>query len=77
MEACCPSYEKIRKIIECSSVRVDLLWKQRLFRKHSNEEEFKKSVMASFGRDNHLIYEELLKIIKAENMDADFFGNSI
>lgn len=33
--------------------------------------------MASFGRDNHLIYEELLKIIKAENMDADFFGNSI
>lgn len=73
MENYCESYEKVRKIIECAYVKVDLLWKQRLFKKHDSEDEFRKAAAASFGKDGYLISEKLLNFIKEEHLEEDFF----
>lgn len=49
------SVQRVEKIVENSVCSVDLLWKKRLLRKHSSEEEMEEEARRCFGGHGRVI----------------------
>lgn len=58
------SVERVVSIVENSCCSVDLLWRNKLLRKHSSEFELEASAQRCFGGHGRVIAKELMEIMR-------------